>query len=179
MKIPVLRHVRRFFPLLFVGAVAAACESETPIAPDVSYSVLIDVNGMRVIGDCEVTAGNEGEFVWQIVANHPEDRRASRSVQTDNFPATTGQVTVGEGAYLLATYQLTLSNIPDPMKNDVTMRFLVTEHDPGGPDPDMDLRTATAFLAFNPTEEQYGESVIGSSSACQVVWDFGYRWTVE
>jgi hypothetical protein len=155
---------------------AAACGDSTAPEPT-SYSVAIDVHGFWVIGDCEATAGNDGEFVWQIVANNPTNRRASQSYATANFPAADGQVEVGEGAYLQARQTFNLTDIAPDDRNSATLSFLMTEHDPGGPDPNMDLRRQEGALLFALDEEQQGVVVIGSATACQVSWDYDYTWS--
>lgn len=155
-------------------ATLLGCSSTT--APVTAYDLFIELQKIHVIGDCEDTPGNPGEFAYSIVlALSPT---AYSVHETHNFPDASGALPYSEddSPIVLAGTDVRLLGIPAEDTDMVALSFWVREHDPGGWDSDMPAE-ALVVVPFQTVNPPVGFITIGRSSACQLKLEYQAFWT--
>jgi hypothetical protein len=170
------RHSNRLIVPGLLLALAACGDSGTN-APT-AYDLLVELRWLHVIGDCEVTAGNPGEFVYRIVISRPLIE--SDIYETPDFPAEAGVHTLGDGANVeLFGNNLQLLDVPIDATTAISLVLSAIEYDPSGYDPDMNFRTEIDVLPFNASTPLDRTTSVGATNACRLEVDYTVNWTAS
>jgi hypothetical protein len=145
----------------------------------------IEILQIFVIGDCESTAGNPGEFSYRGVVQlggiagipgPPPDEH-----ETSGFPSEAGAVELSEDVspVALANADLTLMGVTADRVADVTLTFSVIEWDTGMQDPDMSFRIVEGQVPFDASRDLIRAIDVGASNACRLSFEFLVHWSVS
>lgn len=162
--------------VLLLLAVAAACGADSPTEPT-AYDLHIELTDIYVIGDCESTPGNPGEFAWRVTVTAPLGKYDVE--ETNGFPAEFGALPYSEDAspIVLAGTDLNLEGIAVADVADAYLQFSAIEWDGGSYDPNMAFRQVLVPVPqLDDSGSTHGVDV-GASFSCMLSFEFVTTWT--
>lgn len=165
-----------------LGFAAAGCGSsptEPEAAAPATWTVNVELPRIYVVGDCEDTPGNPGEFAWRAYLNVPVPLGDSDVVETSGFPAEGGALPYSEDAspIVLADTELSVTGVAPEDVGTVSLTFSVVEWDPSGQDSRMAFRQSAVIIPGPSTTPRLRAVDVGASFDCRLSFEFEATWT--